>query len=150
MVFVAALTICLLGSVSAIRMLPILVLVAIPLHAQELSRPAVLDFIRRRRAVLLGGLAVVVVMAGVGATHLGRPTPSQYPGARVLDAIPAGAPVYNSYQPGWLRRAPASRRQGLARLAQRPVRRAVPRAGSSAPCRARATSRPSWPGPTPS
>lgn len=100
MVFVAALTICLLGSVSAIRILPILVLVAIPIHAQELSRPAVLDFIRRRRAVLLGGLAVVVVMAGVGATHLGRPTPSQYPGARVLDAIPAGAHVYNSYRLG--------------------------------------------------
>ena len=100
MVLVAALTICLLGSVSAIRILPILVLVAIPIHAQELSRPAVLDFIRRRRAVLLGGLAVVVVMAGVGATHLGRPTPSQYPGARVLDAIPAGAHVYNSYRLG--------------------------------------------------
>ena len=100
LVFVAALTVCLLGSVSAIRVLPILVLVALPLHAQELSRPAVLDFVRRRRVVLLGGLAVVVVMAAVGATHLGRPTPTRYPGAAVMSAIPAGARIYNSYQLG--------------------------------------------------
>lgn len=97
-VLTGALAITFLGSLSALRILPILLLVAIPVLATELSRGAFLpDMLRRRRIVLLAGLGVVVLMAATSLSHIGRPDPRTYPSSAVIAAVPRNAHLYNSY-----------------------------------------------------
>ncbi len=102
-VFVAALLVAVAGAVTAERMLPVLLLLALPVLAAGASGPAVLERLHRWRVVLGPPAALVVAMtcglavAAVG--HLGRPDPVRYPAA-VVRAIPAGCRVYNSYLVG--------------------------------------------------
>lgn len=102
-VFTAALGLTIAGSLLAIRILPILVLVAVPVLAAAMSAPAVLAYGRRMRLVLIPGaaiaLAALAVLSVPGLSHLGRPDPAVYPTAAVRQ-IPSGCHLFNSYQLG--------------------------------------------------
>lgn len=102
-VFTAALGVTIAGSLLAIRILPILVLVAVPVLAAGLSAPAVLAYGRRMRLVLVPGAALAVAVLAVLAVpslgHLGRPDPALYPTAAVQQ-VPSGCRLFNSYQLG--------------------------------------------------
>jgi hypothetical protein len=99
-VFTAALGVALAGSVVAIRILPILLLLALPVLAAAASQPAVLGFLRRRRFVLVppavAGVATVTVMAAISLGHTGQLNPAVYPKS-AIQAIPSGCKVFNSY-----------------------------------------------------
>ncbi|MGB6453238.1 MAG: hypothetical protein WBH47_01995 [Streptosporangiaceae bacterium] len=100
-VLVAALAVCMAGSVEAIRFLPFVVILAVPLLAAFVSVPP--DRIRRyltsRRVMFqrCGALAMtaVVVLAAPSLTHIGSPDPSTYPAALVTD-IPHGCRLFTT------------------------------------------------------
>jgi len=100
-VLLAALVVCMAGSVEAIRFLPFVVILAIPLLAAFVSVPP--DPIRRyltsRRVMFQRcgalGMAAVVVLAAPSLTHIGRPDPSTYPAALVAD-IPHGCRLFTT------------------------------------------------------
>jgi hypothetical protein len=103
---VGPLAILLAGSLTAVRFLPLLTLLAVPVLAAALSAPPVLGYLRSRAVVLVPGaallVATLVVLAAPATTHLGRPEPGTYP-SRVQDAVPRGCRVWNSYLlGGWL------------------------------------------------
>ena len=102
-VFTAALVVTIAASLVAIRILPILVLVAMPVLAAGMSAPAVLAYGRRMRLVFIPGAAIAVavltVLAVLSLAHLGRPDPALYPTAAVRQ-IPDGCHLFNSYQLG--------------------------------------------------
>jgi hypothetical protein len=62
----------------AIRLLPILVLLALPVLAASASRPPVLRYLHSRRIVLYLGLAAGMVVALPSLGHIGRPDPAYY------------------------------------------------------------------------
>lgn len=97
---VAPLAVTALGALGATRILPILVLVALPVLSAAATRPAVLAYIASRRRMLVQGaivgLAALTVLAGVAATHFGRPDPTKYSRA-VVQAIPTQCRLFNSY-----------------------------------------------------
>ena len=99
-VFTAALAVAAAGAVTAIRILPVLLLLSAPMLAVYASQPPVLRYLRSRRTMLAQGsalgLAVIVVLAGLALSHAGRADPSDYPGA-VVHAIPKHCRVFNSY-----------------------------------------------------
>jgi hypothetical protein len=88
------------GAVTAIRLLPVLVLLALPVLAASASRPRLLSYIRDHRLVLYpgaaAGLAAVVVMALPSLGHIGRPDPAVYP-VEVVRDIPPHCRLFNSY-----------------------------------------------------
>ncbi len=102
-VSVGALGVAAAGSLGAIRILPILLLLALPVLAASASQPLVRRSLRRWRAVVVpaaaAGLSAVAVMAFLGLGHLGQPSPDQYSSA-VVDAIPSGCRLFNSYALG--------------------------------------------------
>jgi hypothetical protein len=102
-VHAAALSVTAVGSLQAMRILPILLLIAIPVLASAATRPATLRYVTSRRRMLTQvaciGLGVVTVLAGLASTHLGRPDPAAY-SSDVVQAIPAGCRLYNSYTAG--------------------------------------------------
>lgn len=102
-VYVAALVVAVAGAVAAERMLPVLLLAALPVLAAGASSEAVLGRLHRRRVVLGPPVALLMALlcwaAGVAVGHLGQPDPARYPAA-VVQAIPAGCRVYNSYLVG--------------------------------------------------
>ncbi|WP_211287035.1 hypothetical protein [Georgenia soli] len=105
--FVAALTVAAAGSVVAMRLLPVLLLVALPLLASVKAPGWLSRYADSRQDLLRFG--VTLFMAGWLAvavpqlTHLGRPSPSIYPSASITDAIPAGCRLFNSYVlGGWV------------------------------------------------
>ena len=83
----------------AIRLLPMLVFVALPVLAPSLSRTPVASLLLRRRIVLYLGLAVAVVLALIDMSHIGRPSPALYPVGVVRD-IPSDCRLFNSYELG--------------------------------------------------
>lgn len=99
-VFMAALGVALVSSILAIRLLPILLLLALPVLAMLASHPAALRFIRRRRMVLyppaVAGAVTLAVMAVVSLGHVGQPDPERY-SSDVVQAIPPDCRVFNSY-----------------------------------------------------
>ncbi|MCH6469365.1 hypothetical protein [Sinomonas terrae] len=103
LVHVGALTVGVIASVDAIRILPILTLLALPVLADFASHPALRRYIYSRRVVLGPGAAVAVVVASVMALlslgHLGRPDPSRF-STTVISSIPTGCRVFNSYDLG--------------------------------------------------
>ncbi|HXW86790.1 MAG TPA: hypothetical protein VEJ42_00885 [Streptosporangiaceae bacterium] len=90
-VLLAALAVCMAGSAEAIRFLPLVLILAVPLLAAFVSVPP--DPIRRyltsRRVMFQRcgalGMAAVVVLAAPSLTHIGRPEPSTFPAALVAD-----------------------------------------------------------------
>jgi hypothetical protein len=100
-VMAAALAVCLAGSVEAIRFLPFVVILAVPLLAASVS--VLPDRIRRyltsRRVMFQRcgalGMVAIVVLALPSLTHIGRPEPSTYPAALVAD-IPHGCRLFTT------------------------------------------------------
>jgi hypothetical protein len=92
--------------VLAIRLLPMLWLLAAPVLASACSHPRMVGYLRSRRpVVVVAGVlapAAMVTLAAAGLPHLGRPDPARYPGPAVLQAIPSGCHVFNTYVQGGL------------------------------------------------
>lgn len=102
-VFAGALGVAVIGAVTAIRLLPILLLLALPMLAAFASKEAVLGYLHSRRIVLAPGAAVGVVallwLAVPSFGHIGRPDPAIYP-TNVVQEIPRNCQLFNSYQLG--------------------------------------------------
>jgi hypothetical protein len=88
LVFTGGLGVATAGSVFAIRPLPILVLLALPVLAAFASRPRVLRYLHSRRIVLYPGLAAGTVVALPSLGHIGRPDPAYYSMNVVRDILP--------------------------------------------------------------
>lgn len=102
-VYVAALGVTAAGSVGAIRFLPLLLLVALPVLASSATSPAVLRYIVSRRVMLVQaavvGLIAMTTAAVIAMTHVGRADPATYPSAMVA-AIPHDCRLWNTYDVG--------------------------------------------------
>ena len=102
-VFTAALSVTSVGPLAAIRILPILVVLALPVISAAVSHPAVLRYARRMRLVLIPGAAIglasVIALAAPSLGHIGRPVPGLYPAA-VVQKIPRNCHLVNSYALG--------------------------------------------------
>jgi hypothetical protein len=98
--FAGALSVAVLGSVTAIRLLPILVLLALPVLAAFASQPVVLGYLHSRRVVLgpgaVAGVAALLWLAVPSLGHIGRPDPAIYP-TRAVQDIPRSCKLFNSY-----------------------------------------------------
>lgn len=101
LVVTAALAVCMAGSIQAVRFLPFVVILAMPLIAAFLSSPP--DTIRRylasrrvmfQRCGALGILALVA-LAVPSLAHIGRPEPKTYP-VSVMPEMPRGCRVFTT------------------------------------------------------
>jgi hypothetical protein len=101
--FTAALAVTAAGSVVAMRLLPMLLLVALPVVSSFVTSPSVLRYITSRRVMLTQGavlaLTVQSVLAVIALGHLGRPDPNTY-SPKAVEAIPSGCRLFNSYDLG--------------------------------------------------
>ena len=95
LIFTGELGIAAVGSVIAIRLLPILVLLALPVLAASASRPRVLRYLHSRRIVFYLGLAAGAVVALPSLAHIGRPEPGYY-SIKVVNDIPPHCRLFNS------------------------------------------------------
>ena len=97
---VAALAVLGIGGVLAIRILPILVVVALPVLATAASHPALRRYASSRRIVLVpgavAGMVALLALAAPAVTHLGRPDPARYP-VGAVSQLPSGCRLFNSY-----------------------------------------------------
>jgi len=100
-VLAAALATTIAGSIFAIRLLPFVVLIGLPVVAAWASAPSqlVLRYARSRRVMFyrcgaIGALALIAV-AVPSLTHIGRPNPATYP-VRIVRAIPPGCRVFTT------------------------------------------------------
>ena len=104
-VFSGALLVAGAGSVVALRILPVLLLLAIPVLMSGASRSFVLYYFQSRRRMLAQGAALgMAVITGLVAFSLpavGRPNPAVYPSG-IIQAIPPGCHVFNDYMLGGL------------------------------------------------
>ena len=98
--FAGALGVAVLGSMNAIRILPILVLLALPVLAAFASQRPVLGYLHSRRLVLapgaMAGMVALLWLTVPSVGHIGRPDPAIYP-TRVLQDIPRNCRLFNSY-----------------------------------------------------
>lgn len=100
-VLAATLAIVATGAVFAIRLMPFVVLVAVPLLAAWASDPppAIARYARSRRVMFyrcgVAGLVAVAAVTAPNLTHLGRPDPASYPAA-VVRAIPPGCHLFTT------------------------------------------------------
>ena len=103
LVLVGGLGIVAVAGVLAIRFLPILVLLALPILAASVSRSPLPGYLRSRKILLYPAtaavLAPVVVLAVPSLGHIGRPDPGLYPIKLVMD-IPPHCRLFNSYEVG--------------------------------------------------
>lgn len=99
-VMAGALSVAAVAGLFAIRFLPVLLLLSLPIIAASCSGPAVIRYIESRRTLLVAGASVavcsVLALAIPAMTHIGQPLPETYP-VRAVAAIPAGCRLYNSY-----------------------------------------------------
>ncbi len=100
--FIAALAVTFIGTLIAVRILPILLLLALPMLAAG-SYPRLTEYVRSRRVIFVPGLILAelafVFAAVPSLSHIGQPDPQVYsPG--VVAQIPAGCKVFNSYLVG--------------------------------------------------
>jgi hypothetical protein len=103
LLFVGELGIVAVAAVLAIRFLPILVFLALPVLAASVSRSPLPSYVHRRRILRYSAaaaiLAPVVVLALPNLGHIGHPDPSIYPIKLVKD-IPSHCRLFNSYELG--------------------------------------------------
>ena len=100
-VVTAALAVCMAGCLDAVRFLPFVVILSVPVLAALLSNPP--DTVRRyltsRRVMFqrCGALAMaaLVVLSASSLTHIGRPQAATYPAALVAD-IPHGCRLFTT------------------------------------------------------
>jgi hypothetical protein len=95
LVFIGGLGIAAAGSVIAIRFLPFLVLLALPVLTASVSRPLVLRYLHSRRIVFYLGLAAGTIVALPSLGHIGRPD-SLYYSIKVVKDIPAHCRLFNT------------------------------------------------------
>ncbi|GAC1440601.1 MAG: hypothetical protein NVS3B26_10260 [Mycobacteriales bacterium] len=97
--FTAALATTMVGAITAIRFMPIMLLLSIPILAKLGSRESILRYISSRRTMLAQGAALgvssMIILAGVALTHLGRPALGVFPNA-ALQAIPRNCRVFTT------------------------------------------------------
>jgi len=98
--FAGALAVAVIGSLTAIRLLPILLLLALPVLAAFASQRAVLGYLHSRRLVLgpgaVAGVVALLWLAVPSLGHIGRPDPAIYP-TKVVQDIPRNCRLFNSY-----------------------------------------------------
>jgi hypothetical protein len=100
-VLAAALAVCMTGSVQAVRFLPFVVILAMPVIASFASNPPgpIHRYLVSRRVMLQRGgalgLAALVALAVPSLTHIGRPEPATYPATVVAD-IPHGCRLFTN------------------------------------------------------
>jgi hypothetical protein len=103
LLFVGELGTVAVAAVLAIRFLPILVFLALPVLAASVSRTPLPGYVHSRRMLLYPAIAAViapvVVLAVPNLGHIGRPDPAIYPVMLVRD-IPAHCRLFNSYELG--------------------------------------------------
>jgi hypothetical protein len=103
LIFAGELGIVAAGAVLAIRLLPILVFLAMPVLAASVSQSRLSGYIHSRRILLYlvtaAVLAPAVVLAMPSLGHIGRPDPAIYPIKLVKDISPH-CRLYNSYELG--------------------------------------------------
>jgi hypothetical protein len=101
--FVGELGLVAAAGVLAVRFLPILVFLALPILAAAVSRSPVPGYMRSRRMLLYPAtaavLAPVVVLAVPNLSHIGRPDPAIYP-VKLVSDIPPHCRLFNSYELG--------------------------------------------------
>ncbi|WP_161958184.1 hypothetical protein [Arthrobacter sp. H-02-3] len=104
-VFSAALLVAGAGSVVALRILPVLLLLAVPVLMSGVSRSFALRYFQSRRKMLAQGAAlgmgVITALVASNLASVGRPNPDRYPSG-IIQAIPAGCHVFNDYTLGGL------------------------------------------------
>lgn len=92
------------GLVLAVRMLPVLAFLGVPVLAAAASTPLALAYLRSRRRVLVpaaaAAWAVLAVMAAPSLGHVGRPDPALYPAEELTGAIPTACRTYTTYLVG--------------------------------------------------
>jgi len=97
----AALVICMAGSIQAVRLLPFVVILAMPVLASFASNPPapMRRYLVSRRVMLQRGgalgFAALVALAVTSLTHIGRPEPATYP-VTVVAAIPHGCRLFTN------------------------------------------------------
>src|SRR5215469_11594457 len=97
----AALVICMAGSIQAVRFLPFVVILAMPVLASFASNPPapMRRYLVSRRVMLQRGgalgFAALVALAVTSLTHIGRPEPATYP-VTVVAAIPHGCRLFTN------------------------------------------------------
>ena len=100
---ITALTVLGIAGVLAIRFLPVLVVVALPVLAAAAAHPALRQYASSRRIVLIpggmAGVAALLLLALPGLGHLGQPDPARYP-VHALGQLPSGCRLFNSYAIG--------------------------------------------------
>jgi hypothetical protein len=105
LVLSVAVMVTLAGSIVAMRILPILLLVSMPILMSAASHPVVLRYFESRRRMLAqcGSLTIVAVTAlvAINLHAVGRPDPAVYP-SRAIAAIPDGCTLFNDYMVGGL------------------------------------------------
>ena len=103
LLFVGELGIVAVAGVLAVRFLPILVFLALPILAASVSRSPLPGYLRSRRILLYPATAAVLgpvlVLAVPNLGHIGRPDPAIYPVKLVRD-IPPHCRLFNSYELG--------------------------------------------------
>jgi hypothetical protein len=102
-VLVGTLGVLLVAAASAIRFLPMVVLIGLPILAAGASAPHVLRYLRSRRVVLLPGAGIAMValfvLAVPSLAHLGRVDPEVFPRS-LVDQIPRNCQLFNAYSFG--------------------------------------------------
>jgi hypothetical protein len=101
LVFIGGLGIAAAGSVIAIRFLPFLVLLALPVLTASVSRPLVLRYLHSRRIVFYLGLAAGTIVALPSLGHIGRPD-SLYYSIKVVKDIPPHCRLFNTLLGGFV------------------------------------------------
>jgi hypothetical protein len=100
-ILLAALVVCMAGSVEAVRFQPFVVILAVPLLAALVSVPPepIRRYLTSRRTMFRQcgalGVAGLFVVTAPSLTHLGRPDQSIYPAALVAD-IPHGCRLFTT------------------------------------------------------
>lgn len=102
-VLLAALAVSVAASVLAIRFVPFVLLIAVPVLASTATTPRVAAYLRSRR-IALRRMAVVAVaafalVAAPNLVHIGQPDPGRFSSA-VVGSIPSGCRLFNSYDLG--------------------------------------------------
>lgn len=102
-VFTAAIGVSALGSVAAIRVLPILLLLSLPVLAAFASHPTVKGYLHSRRILFIpasvAAVGAITVVAATNLENFGRPDPRRY-SSEVAQAIPRNCKVFNNYEFG--------------------------------------------------
>jgi hypothetical protein len=103
LLFVGELGTVAVAGVLAIRFLPILVFLALPILAAAVSRSPLPGYVRSRPILLYPAAAAVLgpvlVLALPSLGHIGRPDPAIYP-IKLVMAIPPHCRLFNSYELG--------------------------------------------------